>query len=451
MWALLCDLEESLGDVESASRAYERCMDLKVATPQLVLNYAAMLREHKRWEACFRAYERGVSQLFKFPHAADLWSAYLEAFVGRYGGTKLERARDLFETCLRECPPENARPFYEAYARLEEAHGLARRAMDVYERALKAVPKEHGERGKIADLYLSRAAASFGVAKVREVYESAIEAKPPHDLPDADVRRLCIGYAQLEARLGEVDRARAVFAHGAHLADPRLPAAAAYWDAWRAFEVAHGNEDTFREMLRLKRSVAASFATLHVATGAGAEAAGAAEAAGLAEARRVEAEGGGGGTGPAADAMAALEAAAEGGGLAPAPPAPLAAGTRVPGFVSAGIIQQGKKDGEEEKDKGEEEGGNEPVAALRRAAVAAAAAAANNPEEIDLDEEGGGGDEAEEDDGGNGASTDRGNVRQRAVPAAVFGGLAAASAAGSKRPADDYGGGGGAKKSRHDG
>ena len=31
----------------------------------------------------------------------------------------------------------------------------------------------------------------------------------------------------------------------------------------QAFEAAHGNEDTFREMLRIKRSVAASFSQTH--------------------------------------------------------------------------------------------------------------------------------------------------------------------------------------------
>lgn len=31
----------------------------------------------------------------------------------------------------------------------------------------------------------------------------------------------------------------------------------------QTFEAAHGNEDTFREMLRIKRSVAASFSQTH--------------------------------------------------------------------------------------------------------------------------------------------------------------------------------------------
>jgi pre-mRNA-splicing factor SYF1 len=56
---------------------------------------------------------------------------------------------------------------------------------------------------------------------VREIYESCIEAEPPNDLPDEDLRNLCVRYAQLERKLGEIDRARAIFVHGSHLADPR--------------------------------------------------------------------------------------------------------------------------------------------------------------------------------------------------------------------------------------
>lgn len=37
--------------------------------------------------------------------------------------------------------------------------------------------------------------------------------------------------------------------------------AKSFWKAWQDFEVRHGNEDTFREMLRIKRSVQAQFST----------------------------------------------------------------------------------------------------------------------------------------------------------------------------------------------
>ena len=35
---------------------------------------------------------------------------------------------------------------------------------------------------------------------------------------------------------------------------------------WNEFEVKHGNEDTFREMLRIKRSVSASYSQTHFNT-----------------------------------------------------------------------------------------------------------------------------------------------------------------------------------------
>ncbi len=32
-----------------------------------------------------------------------------------------------------------------------------------------------------------------------------------------------------------------------------------FWQTWKEFEIAHGNEDTVREMLRIKRSVQATY------------------------------------------------------------------------------------------------------------------------------------------------------------------------------------------------
>lgn len=103
-------------------------------------------------------YERGVSS-FGWPHVTPLWQTYLDKFVKRcvgrrlgcgwgsggggwvwlvgytcnvmlwaltypgasplsqqrnvrYGGDKLERARDLFEQCLAKCPPAISPEFF---------------------------------------------------------------------------------------------------------------------------------------------------------------------------------------------------------------------------------------------------------------------------------------------------------------------------------------------------
>lgn len=40
------------------------------------------VQEAKHWEAAFQVYEKGTS-LFKYPHVADIWAAYLKSFVAR--------------------------------------------------------------------------------------------------------------------------------------------------------------------------------------------------------------------------------------------------------------------------------------------------------------------------------------------------------------------------------
>lgn len=70
---------------------------------------------------------------------------------------------------------------------------------------------------------------------------------------------MCLRFAGLERKLGEIDRARAIFAHASQFCDPRVHAK--FWKDWYDFELETGSEDTFREMLRIKRSVQAQFNT----------------------------------------------------------------------------------------------------------------------------------------------------------------------------------------------
>ena len=44
LWSFYCDLEESLGTMESTQAVYDRILELRIATPQLILNYALFLQ-----------------------------------------------------------------------------------------------------------------------------------------------------------------------------------------------------------------------------------------------------------------------------------------------------------------------------------------------------------------------------------------------------------------------
>ena len=251
LWLLKADLEESFGSYDSTCEVYEGMMDLKIITPEVLLNFANYCEENDRYEESFRAFERGVN-LFQFPYSQQLWEQYLKKFIDRYEAENIERTRDLFEQVLEHAPSDCSHIFYLMYAHFEEKHGLARRAMYVYERATKNVSNE--SRKLIFTIYIARARELFGVTKTREIYEKAIDMLEPKHIPE-----MCLKYGNLETIVGEVDRARSIYTHGSQYCDPR--AQRLYWKKWHDFEVRHGNEDTFSEMMRIKRSVQAQYNT----------------------------------------------------------------------------------------------------------------------------------------------------------------------------------------------
>ena len=247
LWSFYVDLVESTSSLEETRKIYDRIFELRIATPQTVVNYANLLEENQYYEDAFRIYERGLD-LFSYPVAFELWNLYLTKAVDRK--ISIERLRDLFEQAVDGCPPEFAKPLYLMYGSLEEERGLARHAMRIYERATRSVSDK--DRFEIFSFYITKSASNFGLVSTRPIYERAIAA-----LPDTEARDMCLKFAEMERRLGEIDRARAIYGHASQFCDPRINAA--FWTKWESFEVQHGNEDTFKEMLRIKRSVQAQF------------------------------------------------------------------------------------------------------------------------------------------------------------------------------------------------
>jgi pre-mRNA-splicing factor SYF1 len=255
LWALLVDLEESLSSFETAKAVYDQILSLRVITPQIVLNYVDFLQKNKFFEESFRVFEKSIS-LFEYPLNIPLWSSYLLMFVDRFGKSKVDRARELYEEALKTIPKEapELKSIFIMYADLEEKFGLARNALRIYDRATEDVIQQ--DQYEMYQLYIAKAASFFGLARTREIYEKAI-----HKLPEHSIKSMSMQYASVEVKLGEVDRARAVYTYAAQYCNPQRETL--FWNTWQEFEVQYGNEDTFRDMLRLKRSVDADFKSRH--------------------------------------------------------------------------------------------------------------------------------------------------------------------------------------------
>ena len=81
VWSFYVDLLENLGHTDKTKYAYERMLELRIATPQTVLNHTAFLQRTSHFEESFRVFERALSTsggpFDSWPHAHELWIAYL--------------------------------------------------------------------------------------------------------------------------------------------------------------------------------------------------------------------------------------------------------------------------------------------------------------------------------------------------------------------------------------
>lgn len=249
LWEYLLDVFEVSATHEQICQAYNKMIDLKICTVQTFVNFAMYLERCGFLEKSFQVYERGID-VFGFPLAYELWNLYLPLFCSTFQGTRMERLRDLFEQALEGCPTEYAVKLLVVFGEMEERHGLTRNAIRLYDRAAKTCRVE--DREKMYSFYIARAADLYGVVATREVFEVALA-----NSPDAVAKRFCIVYSEMETKLGELQRARLIRMHGAQFANPETDCD--YWENWHKFEVAYGDEDTYRSMLRVKRSVSTKF------------------------------------------------------------------------------------------------------------------------------------------------------------------------------------------------
>jgi len=244
LWSLALDVEENFGTLETLKAIFDRMCDLKVISTQQLLNYAQVLESKNYFEASFAVYETGID-LLAWPQLYNVWLIYLSKFCSRYEGTKLERSRELFERALSNVPAEYAKRLFIMYMNMEEEYGLSRQALDVLVRSVDKVKED--ERWSMYKLLISKTIKLFGILKTRPIFEKCLA-----DIESEDERReASLMFSKVERGLGEINRARAILSHGSQFADPNVHLT--YWNDWREFEVMHGNEETFREMLRTKR------------------------------------------------------------------------------------------------------------------------------------------------------------------------------------------------------
>ena len=292
-------------------KAYDAMIALRVATPQIVLN-RALAQGAQLFRGLLSNLRARRQRLQVSVFARHL--ARLPRDVRRSVQGHQTRARARFvRTSVDRAPAKEAKQFYLAYATLEERFGLGKRAMDVYERATTHLPAD--QRLEVYDAYVAKAMEFSASTRCAPCL---LRAADDETLPRDAAKTLTTRFAEFERKLGELDRARALYAHASQFANPLVDVDFGPVTNSSATR----NEDTFREMLRVKRAVAASFSDVHFNT---TEVAPKTEANATTDAPTVA-------DGPvdARDAMARLDAAHEA-------RAATATAAAVPGFVRSHV------------------------------------------------------------------------------------------------------------------
>lgn len=284
LWSHYIDvLEASVTDTDDKSSiervcdAYNKAIGLKVASVLTFINYANFLEEMKLVERSFTVYELGI-QSFSDPKLKyQIWNVYLSKAMNFI--QNVERVRDLFEQCIfgvrngtkkGGCPGRLCKPLFLLYIKFEEQNGSYLNALRLLEQCVQRMGEDlrsrsiskkeiealRNDKYEIYNLMLSKAKKLGDNDEIRRLYEQVINDV---DLPLPRTVEFGFQFIDLETLLKQFNRARSIFKFICLLEHPDAAIMNNLWSKWKEFELNHGSETSFKDMLRFKRTLEVEF------------------------------------------------------------------------------------------------------------------------------------------------------------------------------------------------
>lgn len=289
LWSYFLDLlesnidfekpEENKSAIKDVEDGYNRMIQLKIATPLTIINFASFYEELNFFERSFTVYELGLSVFKDSRVKFEIWNVYLSKLLKR--NVSKERMRELFETALHgpskdtdECPADLCKPIVLLYSQFEHDNGMVLKSIKVLHDGIAKLStalhsKEKTDRKGPASQLLDDKVALYNVLLIsieklgdnnlcRQTYEDCLQDT---DLKLSHLVRFTLRFILYETELGELNRARALFKYICGLGHPEAASLQLVWEQWQEFELKNGNETTFKDMLRFRRSVKESSET----------------------------------------------------------------------------------------------------------------------------------------------------------------------------------------------
>ncbi|EAK90572.1 Syf1p. protein with 8 HAT domains [Cryptosporidium parvum Iowa II] len=292
IWNLAADLEMSFGTLESSRALIEDLFESGMATANLLVTFGSYLRDKECYEESFSLYERSINCL-TIQFSFGLWLDYIDSFISHYnnglniiklfddsdidttiyGNLKIDRLRDVFDQCLesliswkKSSLKEKDRKYYlncvfiayGIYSAYEAKIGRVSRSFDILNRAMNELEDHDQHKLNLYSKWIKLTLKCRDISYTRKIFDMAIDDIKASDI----IIRLSLRYINFELNMGEVNRVRSIFIFAGdlipniYLMNEHIEIFNKFWSSWNQFELEYGNEDTIKDMLRIKKNVA---------------------------------------------------------------------------------------------------------------------------------------------------------------------------------------------------
>lgn len=234
-WMRYAAWELEQKEYRRARSIFERALDVDSTSVVLWIRYIESEMKERNINHARNLLDRAVTIL---PRVDKLWYkyVYMEETLGN-----IEGARSVFERWMQWEPEEAA---WSAYIKMEKRHGEFEKARAIFERftIVHPEPKNWIKWAKFEE--------EHGTSDlVRDVFGTAVETLGDHFMDE----KLFMAYAKFEAKLKEVERARAIY----KFALDRMPRAKSQnlHKAFTQFEKQYGDREGIEDVILSKRRV----------------------------------------------------------------------------------------------------------------------------------------------------------------------------------------------------
>ncbi|KAG7193613.1 pre-mRNA-splicing factor syf1 [Scheffersomyces spartinae] len=262
VWEYYIDLIESgvtEGDesqINTVVNAYERMITRKVATVVNILGYAMFLSAWGYHERAFSVYEHGL-RLFKLEPTIkfEIWNVYLAKLMSSSLSAP-ERIRDVFNQCIDDLPGKFLKPIIILAADFEaKTMNSVVQAIKCLQRGATLVP-DSKDKGDIFRLLIAKLDDLNDPSEYRRYMEQIINDNNK-ELALMDLVDFIQAFIDFETSQNQYPRVRQLYMFVTGLTPPKLLQST--WSNWEKFEVAHGNVETYKAMLKHKRKLTKAF------------------------------------------------------------------------------------------------------------------------------------------------------------------------------------------------